>query len=276
MKKKIALLFAIVLVSTAARAGWNLVPCDAQALARRADLRRKITSAKQGQNLWLPKPYPVTTADVFADFRHQYLQMQGAPENVPAAYRKFVAAVRDHQVAYDVFRVENWRANRCRTDRDGDFLWLIRLTDITSGAELARANVHESGLLESTSVIPSDWSAARVQAYLAGALILDPQDVLKKHAAKGLHGTDAQRVTAWGALQCHELEPCVVFKVKGDVYVQRQNELYRIAAGQRHISFEKELKDEAKKRALEAAHDTHREKILSLGGDDWIIAERVP
>jgi hypothetical protein len=273
--KKITMLFTLVLVATAAQAGWNVAPCGAQGLAKKASMQKKIASAKKGDNLWLPKPYPKNASDVYADFRHQYLEMQGPADQVPAGERAFVTSVRDHHLSYEVFRVENWRANRCQTERDGDYMWLIRFTDARSGHELGRANLHESGLLESTSVIPSNWTAAQVQSYLAAAAILDPEDVVKKHAAKGLAGSEPQRIASWGALQCHEHEPCVAFKVKGDIYIQRQNELYRIAGNQRRISFQKELKDETRKRALEAKHDTRREKIMSLGGDQWIIAERV-
>lgn len=254
---------------------WNLAPCDASGAARRTAYGNAVLHAKPGSTHWLPKPFPKRADDAVADFREQYIRLWGRSSTVPPERARLVNALKDHTVQFDVRRVENWRANRCLSAMDGDFFWLLRMTDPSTGEEMARANLHENGMFESIDVAPLGGDRVQLAERIRQHAIPELDAVVHEAAAAGINAENAQYVTAFGTLNCDVMTPCVAFRGGSDVFVQKGAELYRLPANGRHVSWSRELRDQHAKDATMRSLDTQRERLLSLGGDDFAVAEKV-
>jgi hypothetical protein len=263
--------FAALLAVDAA--AWNLVPCSAQSLAKRADYQHRLTGAKAGSLNWIPYPFPRNDAQAVEDFRHQYVDLWSHNKTVDPARQHLLDALSAGTIRFDVYHVENWRSNRCDAAMEGDFFFLLRMRDGATGQEIARADLYDSGVMNSIEVAPANLPRATVDAHVNQHVIADPAAVANANAALGAH--EAQLVTAYGSLLCDTLTPCVAFRAAGDVYVQKNDELFRFAATAPRISWLRELRDEHAKQTLMRTLDPTSQRILSLGADDFVVINKV-
>jgi hypothetical protein len=263
--------FAAMLAVDAA--AWNLVPCSAQSIAKRAEYQHRLAGAPSGSLNWIPYPFPHNDAQAIEDFRHQYLDIWGHKQATDTARRHFVDSLSANTLKFDVYRVENWRSNRCDSPMNGDFFFLLRMRDGATGQEIARADLYDSGVFASIAIAPADLPRATIDAHINQHEIADPAVVANRNAALGPH--DAQLITAYGSLTCDTLTPCVAFRSAGNIYVQKNDELFRFDAAARRISWLRELRDEHAKQNLMRTLAAQGQRILSLGADDFVALDKV-
>src|ERR1041385_5422185 len=174
--------FAAMLAVDAA--AWNLVPCSAQSIAKRAEYQHRLAGAPSGSLNWIPYPFPHNDAQAIEDFRHQYLDIWGHKQATDTARRHFVDSLSANTLKFDVYRVENWRSNRCDSPMNGDFFFLLRMRDGATGQEIARADLYDSGVFASIAIAPADLPRATIDAHINQHEIADPAVVANRNAAR--------------------------------------------------------------------------------------------
>jgi hypothetical protein len=260
--KRILATFLFLSAFSAPLFAWSAAPCDGTTLAKRAAFAAKVRSAKPGNPVYVRLPFPKTNNDVIADLVEQFVSIY---DGHASRFSAITDAMKRGAIRYDVVRVEDWTPARCASAGNfGDFYWLLVLHDASTGSVVARARVFESGLLGDLALAES--VDAKQQLPDAGSVLSS----LKTH---GVNARDAQFVTAYGTLTCHELLPCVASRDDNGLYLQHGNDLYVLPAGGRRISFHAELAGGQMKRAAEKlAAD---ERFVSLGGDAFVVAKRL-
>lgn len=270
MKRIIVTIVAALLASTAAYS-WNLSPCSANALAKRADFERHVRAAAKGSPDWVPYPFPRNEEEAAVDFRYQALELYANDKNIPKGWGPFIDQLKANQLTFLVQRVEDWTGSRCEAPMSDDFLFLLRVFNAQK-QEVGRADIARSGVFRSLEVAPSDMTRAQIDAQLAANGVPDTQAVLEQNKALGAH--DGQLIASWGTLTCRELTPCVAFRAGGNVYIQNGGNLYKFAENARHVSWQAQLRSPEQKNEMTRSIGAEK-RLMSLGDDDYAVVEVV-
>lgn len=254
-------LAAAALMVAASAGAWNLAPCSASYLARRAKYANALRHAAPADRDYVPKPFPANDAEVREDFLHQL------------ADRKWRSRLETQQIVTTVIPIENWSGRRCLGPRDGDRMYLLRFFDARTHTEVARATLQDSGLLDVTTYREADvdpaWWTIPIDA---------PVDVAKRVAAlTGRQLVDAQYVTTYGTFECDSLLPCVAMRAPA-------TKTTYIADPRGHVvALSPNAKRFSRARDLPRVEDIDRvkrtlapgQKLMSLGGDAYAVVETV-
>ena len=258
--KRILLLLAISTVFAASLAAdWNVAPCDAAALGKRAEYRAKVRAAGPGSPLYTRIPFPRTNAEVITNLTEHFIGVYGASDG---PFRAIADGMKGGAYSYEVLRVADWTPGRCAGNGNGgDSYFLIVIRD-GSKKEIARASVFDTGrfralALPDPQVKPLELPAA-AQARLA---------------ARGIQARDPQLVSTWGTLACHPLRPCVASRNARGIYLVHDQDTWLLPAGGRIRSLRTELPDEAARAAFAATLKAD-ERLVSLGADGMVVAKK--
>lgn len=100
-------------------------------------------------------------------------------------------------------KVENWTPLRCGSPKARTTWALLRLFDVDSGEELARATLDEIGHVARLRHRPIDRPLTPIPS-------LDLAEASLREVAP--RARDSQFVSTWGTLKCDELVPCVAMR----------------------------------------------------------------
>lgn len=184
---------------------WELLPCNAAALAKRAAFRSKPIAAR----FPFPKDDGQVITDLIEQFSAQFLQKQ---DEFGAVARAMVGG----KYRYEVVHVTDWTPGRCGPlGNTGDTYNLVLVRDLATGKEAARGAVFETGLFAQLAVAPP------------GAPALTP---LKSAIAR-----DAQYVATIGHAVCYTLNPCVASRDARGVFLQHDDAALFLPIGGRIV-----------------------------------------
>jgi len=241
---------------------WNVVPCDASALVKRNAFAAKVRAAKQGDPLYVRIPFPKTDSEVVADLVDQFVDIYGGKSD--GRFTPIADAMARGAYRYEVLRVEDWSPARCAaTGSRGDFYYLVIVRNATTGADVAHATINEVGLAGNLAVPTASDSA-----------ITPLETAIAKLGAHGIHGGDAQYVTTWGSLECHQLRPCPAVRNQNGLYLLHGDDVFLLPIGARIVSFRNELLTEQQRARFHATLEPD-DRYTSLGGDSFVVAKKV-
>jgi hypothetical protein len=255
---------------------WSLAPCDPAGETRWHAFEMAVREAKLGSTLYTPKPYPVTEAQVVADYLYRFRGMRQVksgklvPLPVPNDER-VVEKVTSERVTYHVMRTENWTGMRCGWQHKQEFYFIVQVLDAATGTELARAVIDHSGLFVSSVNMPvSDQVEPSAHRFLpAPGVAMEEVD-----GDFGIQGQDPEYVATYGTIRCDSAFPCLAFHQNGLAYVLYHHELFEIAsAGPRYITG-KDLGTWAKSHELLSTLRPD-DRLISLGGPVSTLARKV-
>jgi hypothetical protein len=198
--KRIVLLLALLLAASPSFA-WQVLPCSAAALAKRAEFRSKPIPARF--------PLPKDDREVVTDFIGQYSAKFAQNKDDFGALAR---AMLGGKYRYEVTRVADWTPGRCgNLGNTGDTYFLVSVREPATGKEAARGAVFETGLFSTLALAPKNAPA------------LTP---LKAAIAR-----DAQYVTAIGHIFCHPMNPCVASRNARGIFLQHDSDAYYLPIG---------------------------------------------
>ena len=250
-------------VLTASAEVWTAGDCPSEHAEERAELEKRLLSAKPGDELYLPHPYPKRPEEAVEDFIHAHrriIDRQGG--DAFSDDLRFFAALDSGSVRFVVSKVANWNVSRCGRGLRSDFYFLIRAFDRRSGDEITRVAIAESGRMSRLMHRPED----RAQAERAMSEL--PKLRLPTSLAPA---SGAQYVETVGpGVHCPAIKPCIAFKSGGQAYLSVRDRLYRLETD-KPISFREKLAWPAAKLAFLTTLEGPS-TVVSLGGDRMALA----
>jgi hypothetical protein len=258
---------------------WSLADCGPKQAAAHAAFEEKVRDAKPGSLLYLPHPYPLTQAEVVADFAYQFQEIwrDTALPDVPPDEQRTLSAIADGRLTAELVRVENWGLTRCLPERRRLYFHLLRLFDRETGRELGRAALDDSGLFAQGTHFSGDIAEAQRQLERRKFPRL-AEARAQIDAAFRLPVQGAQYVHATGTIRCDLLSPCVAFKSRGAAFlygpILERESLYRLDESRPRLSFQRDLATPTKKAAVERTLGA-KQRVVSLGGDAFTVVSRV-
>lgn len=274
----IAALAALATQKPLAAEPWSLVGCPPQGEANWKAFEHAVRTAAPGSQVYVPKPYPATARQVIGDFLYQYKSLQRDkrdPKTLPAGEAPLASGITNNTVTYDVVRVENWTTMRCGVEKRRDFYYLVRIFDIGSGTELSRAVLDHSGLLFMMSNLRQD-QRAEAPDLQAARLPAAAEAIDRLNARYRIKGESPQYVATYGSIDCDFTTPCLAFRQAGRSFVVFKDEVFEIpAAGKRlHLVNGRDVGTPDKNAAF-LAKLAPEQKLISLGGPEWTVANKV-
>lgn len=234
-----------------------------------ADYREAVQKAQPGSPLYAPHPYPRNDQQVIDNFRYAYFErlFRGvAPEKLPPKERPIYNALTANALRVEIIKVENWDLSRCTADRPHPYYNLLRFFDSATGAEIARSEQYDSGLMASYRHISSKESLPA---------LADLSALLRTRFGRTLPIEQSQYVMMAGLPSCGERHPCIAFKSQGQIYlVDDGNLLYQVDAAAPRIS----VKDRKQQQAWEGTRSlgvTEVDAPTVTLGFEWGKAKRI-
>ena len=267
MIMKAALLAGALAAPASTAFAWNLAPCSVAVLQRRAEAARELRAAQPGSLKYVPKHFPRNGAELVENYRYHILSswkhIDGAA--MSSEQRALLDGLRNNTVAIKVERVQNWGIRRCGDPGSGDSYHLLRISDRASGREIARAALHESGVVEQTGFAgPSDKPLASL-----AEVATDVERTVGASAQSPVY------VTSTGTLRCDALMPCVAVRARDSVFLTTPDgELFEIPARRRVLSFKNDLGTNENRARTQQDLAARGEVVTSLGGDQFVVVER--
>ncbi len=274
MKKLVSL--GMLLTALAAPVyAWTPNECGPTYWPQQDSFRKELLAAKPGSHLYTPHPYPQSEQEVFEDFVATYGAIwQNTPDPAkPPEEQRLFAALKSGSVTYKISRMEDWGSQRCLLLSPSRFHYLLQLYDRSTGAELARAVVKESGLWASFEGVPANVSAVARNAF---SNEVEPiEHALNAAAALGFHGTEPQYVTTNGTLYCPLLAPCVAFKAGKSILISKRGQLFEVTSDSRRLTAREFSPRAPGRAAILKGLDPATERIVSVGFDQFAVAHLV-
>jgi hypothetical protein len=246
------------------------VACDSDsaAAASRAEYAKAVRTAAPDTPYYAAHPFPRTDEQAIDDFVEFHTRAFGSLDVavMPAAERRFFAALAADRVHFEVARVANWSPLRCGPRKARRYYFLIRAFDSETGTELLRVTVDDAGHVAHLRHKPEGRSLRPIPE-LAEA---------RQQAAALLAGTphDARYVTAWGSLRCDDLVPCIAMEGDAETLLMdgSTGDLYRIRDAGKRFSFRTDLSPARRALTWDAARRAGGE-LITLGGDTVAVAQ---
>jgi hypothetical protein len=256
-------------------APWVLADCGAEGQTAWQVFEQSVRTAKPGSHLYVPKAYPQTDPAAIMDFLYQYRSLhrdQLETAHLPVNESLLAQGIANSTVTYQVLRVENWSPLRCGREQRRNYFILIRVFDVASGAEIARAALAPSGLYASY-VTFRDAEMAEPAAAQRDR-IMDPAQAMQVADAQfNVKGQSPEYVATWGTIYCPMTSPCLAFKQANDAYIVYKSALYKVNSGPL-LAVGKDLgTPEINKALLESL--AANERLVSLGGPIYTTAREV-
>ncbi len=255
---------------------WSLASCDPADEARWHAFEMAVRAAKTGSTLYTPWPYPVTDAQVVADYLYRFRSMRQVKSGklVPLPVlndARVVEEVGSDRVTYHVMRTENWTGMRCGWQHKQEFYFIVQVLDAGTGAELARAVIDHSGLFVSSINMPvSDQVEPSAHRLLpAPGVAMEEVD-----GELGIQGKDPEYVATNGTIRCDSAFPCLAFRQNGLAYVWYHHELFEIAQAGPRYTTGKDLGTWAQSHELLSTLRPD-DRLISLGGPVSTLARKV-
>lgn len=220
-----------LLAGAPAQAAWTPVDCadragEVQSLHNSifkgrdvAEMRRKyraeVMAAKPRTPLYAPHPYPKTRQEVVQDFKYAYFNrlFEGlSVEQLPPRERPIYSALQQDRLRFDLLRVENWEMSRCLGESPVPFYHLLRLIDSTTGREVARSKLYDTGHL-------AIYKHVSEEAQSALPSLADLSGMLRSRLGVNMPVEAPQYVMSSGLPHCWDDLPCIAFRSKGKLYV---------------------------------------------------------
>jgi hypothetical protein len=276
MKTRLILtVVAAAFFATTTASAWNLSQCSATDLTKRSSYSSKLRHALPEDRAYVPKPFPENNAQVIEDFNYQFrfLRSVQTPAQMRPQEKQLLSLLNSNHLTTDVIPVENWSGRRCLGPRDGDRMYLLRFYDARTHAEVARATLQDSGLMDVTAyrepnVQPAWWTipipAADDVAKTVGALV-------------GEHLINAQYVTTYGTFECDALLPCVAMRAPSTNTTYIADQLGHVVTLPTNAKRFSRAHDLAQIEDMDRVKRTLApgQKLLSLGGDAYAVVEKI-
>ena len=244
------------------RNGWD-------GFSNQGEFIAAVRIADPGSNLYVPKPFPKTDAQVLENFRYFYGQIWKDEGSVPDDEIQLYQEYRDHTLHLTIDRVSNWSPHRCNALRPRDFFFVVRAFS-ASGSELARFAFHPSGMLSRYVTIPATASKEQLEN---GRFPSTEELSQVARQRLGFHLDGMQRVHLFAqGVNCDVLAPCVVGTNGGERYlIQTAGGLafYRLDAETEHIPLQEG------RGALHSLAPDGDAAMVTVG-DEWVVIHRVP
>jgi len=176
-------------------------------------------------------------------------------------------------LSFRIVRVENWAPDRCSSGQPRDFYYLLHISDATTGQEIARAIVNQSGFLGGWGAPPDPADFENTPFHSLAAPRLD-RALEQVRSRFGINGTRAQYVTTWGTPQCALPVPCVAFQAGGKSYLFRDDQLVELTLSRGYTRSQMEA-TRTRRFEISSAIDTNKEWLVSIAEDRWVLATRV-
>lgn len=186
-----------------------------------------VRSAKPGEALYAPLPYPRTRGEILKDFEYTFRQILlagGANRDVSQMTRRIASTLEAETLRIEILRVENWNPDRCSLQRPKPFYFVLRLFAQEDGAELGRFVLHDSGLwAEFTPLDPvPGFSGNRAGKPLELAGL---RRWLETELGQSFEPEEAQYVAVDALPGCSVQVPCVAFKAEAKIFLLTSAEL---------------------------------------------------
>jgi len=269
----LSLLFAVAVRSMGD--SWNLSgECRPEDQPKYDQFEQAVRMATPGSTVYVPKPYPTTDLQVIQDFLYQYKSLhreRADPKKLPKGELPLLNGILDSTVTFTVQKVADWTPGRCGKEQRGDFLYLVRIFDAPSGAEISRVTLRASGLWSSKSNASSGTSFF---APLPDAEVATRQVA----AAYKIQGDAPQYIISLGSIYCPWSAPCLAFRQGNDAYIfHRADGLFKIAGAESRLVLNpgEHIESAHKAGVLPALRADGTERLFYLGGTTWTIARKV-
>jgi hypothetical protein len=278
MKTFLTASLLIMLASTGSAAGWVPEECPGGPPKAWAAFEKEVRTAIPSSTIYVPKPFPMTEAEILADLKHQYLRIWKTTKraDIPQEELPLLSGLESGSLRFRIEKVVIWTPLRCQSKGPKQFYYLVRIHQ-ERGEEIARFLLNSSGLWAEYEHVPQD---ATLKALWKEALPTLPTTLAEIKSRYGIEGVAAQYVTTVaGTVRCGSSQPCVAFKARGKMYLFNKMEkggLYEFTPESPGVSYE-EMRVRARggPGATGANVDTRVMGLLSVG-NRWVYGRRVP
>ncbi len=268
----LSLLFAGAVQSVAD--SWTLGEnCRPEDQPKYEQFEQAVRTASPDSTVYVPKPYPTTDPQVIQDFLYQYKGLhreKADPQKLPKGELPLLNGILDSTLTFTVQRIADWTPGRCGKEQRNDFLYLIRIFDAASGAEISRVTLRESGLWSSKTNSSSSSHFALLPTPEAAA-----QQVT---AAYRIQGEAPQYIVSLGSIYCPWSAPCLAFRQGKDAYVfHRSDGLFKIAGTEPRFVLKpgEPIESARQEGILPVLRTDGTERLFHLGGTTWTTARKV-
>ena len=198
------------------------------------------------------------------------------PDEISREEWPLYSALERNTLSFRIIKVENWAPDRCRPDRQRDFLYVLYITDTATGDEVARAFLNQNGLLSGWTIAPGeDEDASHAALYRESAAPRLEEALGQAHARFGVKGSRAQYVTTWGNPECPLPSPCVAFQAAGKHYLFRTGDLVELSSGNRSYTGAEIAATRSRLSEVSSSVNPEKEWLVSIADDHWVLATRV-
>ncbi|HEX6904446.1 MAG TPA: hypothetical protein VF789_32360 [Thermoanaerobaculia bacterium] len=218
IKASMSAILLFILATNASAYGWVPEDCPGPPPKEWAAYEKEVRTAIPSSTVYVPKPFPVTEAEIITDLKHQYFRIWKSTKRakIPKEELPLLDGLETGALRFHVEKVVDWTPLRCHPKYPSPFYYFVRVFNPREG-ELARFLVEKSGLLAQWANVPED---ANLKARWLEALPAIPANLAEIKAKYGIQGTDAQYVTTVaGTTRCPRTRPCVAFKARGKMYL---------------------------------------------------------
>jgi hypothetical protein len=277
MKITQAIIVLTLWASAATAQPWIPFDCKTRYEESWNKFAQGMRKASPGSQIYAPKPFPQNEPDIIDDFKYSYRQMlkEMSPGEISQEEWPLYSALEKNRLAFRIIRVENWAPDRCRPDQQRDFLYVLYITDRSSGNEVARAFINQNGLLSGWTIAPEEEDANHVALYRASAAPRLEDALAQAYARFGIKGSRAQYVTTWGNPQCPLPSPCVSFQAAGRNYLFRAGDLVVFSPGTRAYTGADLSATRSRMAEISSSVNPEKEWLVSIADDHWVLAEKV-
>lgn len=235
-----------------------------------SDYREAVRKATPESPLYAPHPYPRNDQDVIDNFRYAYFNRlfgRTSLEKLPSSEAPVYKALNANALRAEVLKVENWDLSRCTSDHPHPYYNLVRLFDPATGAEIARSEQFDTGLMASYRHVSSKEEPLPA----LGAL----STLLHTRFGRALSIEQPQYVMLAGLPSCGENHPCVAFKSQGEVYLLADGKLlYQLDLTAPRVSIQNRMQQQARA-GLQTLGTAELDRPMITLGFEWGTAKRV-
>ncbi len=242
----------------------------------RREFERLIHEAKPDSPIYAPRPFPRTEAEIIEDFKYGYKKII-AGKQVSTDQMPLAQAVDENTLAFRIPRVENWTPNRCRPGQQMDFYLLLYVTDSSTGREVSRFVLNQSGLVAEWTTPPTKEQETEAWAPIyRGAVVPKLGDALKEVQSRyGIAGARPQYVATWGNPECAIVAPCVAFQSQGKVFLFGRGDLVEFSAASHTYTPTEMNATRTRRFEITRSINPQQECLVSITDARWVVAKKV-
>ena len=270
-KTVIRLSLVLAAASVTSASAWDIAPCSTEHRSAWKEYEQKLRSTTDPEAPdYVPHPFPKTVQQAWEDFLsyHRRAFRDTPRAELRPTERRFFEVVDTGRAQVTGRRVINWSHSRCTPQRERSFYFLLNVKDETTGVEITRIAIDESGLVHSLIHRPLEEEHSALPKP-----VQDLEEAAQKgRSILGAQPRDAQYVAATGTLRCDVLLPCVAFRDNGRAYVHHaERGLFRLERDRGVMSLGG---GQGERLPRDAAMDlrARNEHLLSIHAGSWLAA----